>query len=293
MPGELNLKEVAAELGVHYTTAYRYVRTGRLPARMEGNGWVVARHELAAFRRQERTSAGGAPASSDWRLLLARTLVAGDETGAWRVVEQALAAGHSPAECYLDIITGAVHDACDRATLPEAPNASEYVATATATRIVARLGARFRRPGRTRGTVVLGAPLGEHHTLAMSIVADLLRLEGFACLELGANVPPSGFAGVAREAHRLVAVGVGVTADTSLAALADVVKALQEVDPAIPVVVGGQATACPELPQLDAVSAWVGDGGQAVQVITALARSRRVAWLDRRAPEAGQASASA
>ena len=33
-PGEpLNLKQVARELGVHYMTAYRYVRHGRLPER--------------------------------------------------------------------------------------------------------------------------------------------------------------------------------------------------------------------------------------------------------------------
>ena len=30
------LPEVAEKLGVHYMTAYRYVRTGRLPARTRG-----------------------------------------------------------------------------------------------------------------------------------------------------------------------------------------------------------------------------------------------------------------
>jgi hypothetical protein len=38
--GERNLKQAAAYLGVHYMTAYRYVRTGRLGARRLGTEWV-------------------------------------------------------------------------------------------------------------------------------------------------------------------------------------------------------------------------------------------------------------
>src|SRR6202012_223899 len=94
--------------------------------------------------------------------------------------------------------------------------ASDYLATAAATRLVARLGALFRRPGRSRGTVVFGAPLGEHHVLPIAVVADLVRLNGFSCLELGADVPPAVFAGTARDAYRLIAVGIGVTMTTSL-----------------------------------------------------------------------------
>ena len=33
----LTLPEVAEKLGVHYMTAYRYVRTGRLPAKRSGS----------------------------------------------------------------------------------------------------------------------------------------------------------------------------------------------------------------------------------------------------------------
>jgi hypothetical protein len=100
-------------------------------------------------------------------------------------------------------VVGAIDDITGRSTEPTGPVAEEYLATATAARLVARLGARFRRPGRSRGTVVFGAALGEHHTLAISVVADLVRLEGFTCLELGANVPPNAFAGAASGATRL------------------------------------------------------------------------------------------
>lgn len=277
-PGsELNLKQVAAILGVHYMTAYRYVRTGRLPARRAAAGWVVDRDDVAAF------AARGGEAADDrgtnWRARLARTLVVGDEPAAWRVIEQALAAGHTPTECYLDLVVGAIDDVSDRSGQPEGPIAHEYLAVATATRLVARLGARFRRPGRDRGTVVFGAPLGEHHLLPISVVADLVRLEGYSCLELGADVPSEAFAEAAASAYRLVAVGVGVTRATNLDAVRLTVGALRRVDPAIPIVLGGQAATDPSVIMSTGADAAAGDGRQAIALFGELARARRPLWV--------------
>ena len=205
------------------------------------------------------------------------TLVIGDEMAAWRVLEQALAAGHSPTQCYLDLVVGAIDDISGRSDVPRQPDAGQYLATATAARLVARLGARFRRPARSRGTVVFGAPIGEHHVLPISVVADLVRLNGFSCLELGADVPPAAFAGAARSAHRLVAVGIGVTTATNLDVVTETVDAVHAVDPEIPVVLGGQAAAEPDAANTG-VTAWVLDGTQAVEIFTELARSRPPQW---------------
>ncbi len=46
-PDELTLHQAADRLGVHYMTAYRYVRTGKLPARRAGSQWVVDAADLA------------------------------------------------------------------------------------------------------------------------------------------------------------------------------------------------------------------------------------------------------
>jgi excisionase family DNA binding protein len=287
---ELNLKQVAAELGVHYMTAYRYVRTGRLEARREGMGWVVSRTSLDEFtarplRLVADDRAAGASAEADWRERLGATLVIGDEMAAWRVIEQALAAGRSPTACYLDLIVGAINDIGDRSALPHGPEASEYLATATATRLVARLGARFRRPGRSRGTVVFGAPLGEHHVLPISVVADLVRLNGFTCLELGADVPPAAFAGAASKAYRLVAVGIGVTLTTGIEIVTETIAAVHEVDPTIPVVLGGQGAQGLEIAEEAGATATARDGLQAIAVFSELADRRRSLWIE---PPAGQ-----
>ncbi len=283
----LNLKQVAATLGVHYMTAYRYVRTGRLAARRLGSGWVVEANELEAFSARSAANAltgpGTARSAVDdldtaWRLRLQRTLVVGDEIAGWRILELALAAGYTPAQCYLDLLVGAIDEISGRSGLRDAPVAAEYLAISTAARLVARLGARFRRPGRARGTVVFGAPLGEHHTLAISVVADLVRLEGFSCLELGADVPPEAFAGAAADAYRLVAVGVGLTTVGSVDPVRQIVEAVHSIDARIPVVIGGQA-ANDETATFTGADAWAADGRHAVEIFGDLVCSRRSLWL--------------
>ena len=127
---------------------------------------------------------------------------------------------------------------------------------------------------------MFGAPLGEHHTLAISVVADLVRLEGFNCLELGANVPPEAFAGAAAGAYRLIAVGIGVSALASLDVVRETVDAVHDVDSSIPVVLGGQAAGDPSIATAVGAQAWAPDGLGAIDVISGLARARRHAWLE-------------
>src|SRR5271154_4422391 len=101
----LNLKQAAALLGVHYMTVYRYVRQGRLPAERNGTEWRVARSTLESFNGHPPVAVESAETSSTqrirWDSRLEGCLLAGDETAAWSVIENALAAGHSPTECYV------------------------------------------------------------------------------------------------------------------------------------------------------------------------------------------------
>jgi methanogenic corrinoid protein MtbC1 len=90
-------------------------------------------------------------------------------------------------------------------------------------------------------------------------------LEGFSCLELGANVPPEAFAGAASGASRLVAVGLGVTTATNLDAVRQTVDAVHAVYPGIPVVLGGQAAAELATAELTGADAWAADGLRAVE----------------------------
>ena len=60
----LTLSEAAVRLGVHYMTAYRYVRLGLLPAQKAGGGWRVQKRAVEMFRRgSDPTGSVGIPVS--------------------------------------------------------------------------------------------------------------------------------------------------------------------------------------------------------------------------------------
>ena len=68
----LTLPEAAEELGVHYMTVYRYVRTGRLPAKRVGGTWQIAPADLELVRRvgpgdRRPRPSGSAPSRSRLR----------------------------------------------------------------------------------------------------------------------------------------------------------------------------------------------------------------------------------
>lgn len=266
----LNLKQAAALLDVHYMTVYRYVRQGRLEAERDGTQWRV---RVGALERFGHVAAGSDDA--DWSGRLERCLLAGDETAAWSVVESALAAARTPEFCYLDVVAAALTSIGARCEDGELDVADQYVATAVASRIVARLGARFRRPGRSRGVVVFGGPAGEHHSLPISIAADLVRLTGFDVLELGADVPSAAFATAAARTPRLVAVGIGITCAERIPAAQAAVDAVREVAPGVPVVLGGYAAWDPLAASMQGVDAWSLDGREVAGVIAALVAERK------------------
>lgn len=263
---ELNLKQVAARLGVHYMTAYRYVRQGRLAGHRVGTEWRVSAGAVAAFGLDDDSPPAVAPEPAEWAGRLEPALLDGDEPVAWAVLQRALAAGHDPAFCYLDMIAPAIGRIAERAAADGDP-AAQPIATAVAYRLVARLGAGFRRPGRSRGTVVFGSPVGERHHLPLAIVADLVRLGGFDVLELGPDTEPGAFAAAARRAHRLVAVALSVTGADHIDAARAAIAAVRAVDPAIPIVVGGQAVLNPEIARVLDADAWAPDGRTAATVL--------------------------
>src|SRR5210317_383130 len=106
----LTLHEAAAELGVHYMTAYRYVRLGQLDAAKRSGTWRVSRTELDRFRAEpaEEPAERAPRGRVDWGQRMQSRLVAGDAGGAWSVIESALAAGSTPARVYTEVISTAL-----------------------------------------------------------------------------------------------------------------------------------------------------------------------------------------
>lgn len=252
----LTLHEAAEVLGVHYMTAYRYVRLGLLPARKITGTWHVTKADLAAFQDREagrgRAQAvvdadGGSRtgrARAPWGERLEARLVAGDTRGAWGVVEAALTAGSSLEDIYLDVLTPALTSIGDRWAAGELDISIEHRASGIAMRLIGRLGPRFARRGRTRGLIVVGAPEGERHVLPLAMAADLIRQRGWEVSDLGGDLPPESFVHAVTSAGAdLVAVAISVSIDDHLAALTSTIEAIKHAVPGVLVVVGGHAIA--------------------------------------------------
>ena len=267
----LTLQQAADWLGVHYMTAYRYVRTGRLPAFKVGVQWRVNEDDLAPVKSGRR---GAGSRSRRWTVdQVADRLVAGDEPGVWALVEAALASGAEPAGIHVDLLAPALRSIGDHWASGELSVADEHRASVVAQRIVSRLGPMFARRGRRRGTVVLGAPPGDLHSLPSAMVADELRAARFEVVDLGANTPAESFAGAARVAVRLVAVLVGASVPDK--AIADVIGAVRGVAPGVPVLVGGAAVVGEEAAVALGADGWSGlDARHAVAVVERLVERR-------------------
>jgi excisionase family DNA binding protein len=244
----LTLQEVADELGVHYMTAYRYVRLGVLEASKSGGVWQVERSALDRYRDQAAAArdgsagkSGGRGRKAPWSARLEARLVAGDAPGSWSVVEAAMAAGAELDEIYLDVLTPAMVSIGERWAAGTLDVSVEHRATGIAMRIVGRIGPRFTRRGRARGVVALGAPAGEFHALPVAMLGDLLRLRGWEVSDFGVDVPKESIAHVIRETNDLLAVGLSAMSADNLPALAEACAAARDADADVLVVVGGHA----------------------------------------------------
>lgn len=232
----LTLNDVANRLGVHYMTAYKYVRTGKLPATKVGGGWQVSEDDLDAFASRPATTTSGERV--DWSARLGDRLIAGDEPGSWSVIEAAMASGIEPASIYVDVLAPALAAIGSAWAIGEVTIAEEHRATAVTNRLIGRLGPRFHRPGRTRGTIVIGAVAGDQHGVPIAIAADLLRGKGFTVIDLGADSPVESFLDAGTSADRLLAIGISASAsgvDDAIIATADAVT--EQIG--CPIVIGG------------------------------------------------------
>jgi len=265
----LTLPEAAEALGVHYMTVYRYMRTGRLPAKRVGGAWQIDRADLRLVRRpgpgvRRRPPTGPAPSGPRLRA----RLVAGDEAGAWTLLEAALASDATPEDLLLELIAPTLSDIGTRWERGELSVADEHRASAVAIRLISRLGARFARRGVKRGTVILAAAPGELHALPVAIAANLLRWRGFDVAELGANTPAEALAGAVAGEPDLVAVGIAWTSRDGSRSVRRAIALVHRTSPGVPVLLGGAAIA--DQDHARTLGADVFTGGRADEVVRAI-----------------------
>jgi excisionase family DNA binding protein len=240
---ELSLQEAADLLDVHYMTAYRYVRTGRLVAERRGKHWYVPRSSIASLREASapgRKKKGSAAVHRDYAGKLADLLMDGDEAQAWRLSQDALASAFTAEQLYLDALAPAMRSVGDQWEAGRIGIADEHRASALASRLVGRLGPLFTRRGPTRGLIVLGTPAGDRHGLATSLLADPLRGRGFSVGDLGADTPAASFAEFVTNEAQTIAVGIALSIEVDDRIVSETIRAIHSARE-VPVLLGGRA----------------------------------------------------
>lgn len=241
MTSTFTLQETADELGVHYMTAYRYVRLGLLDAAKIGGVWQVQESAIGAFRNGTGAGPVEAGSAAPWAERLEARLVEGDASGAWGVVEAAMTSGAGVRSVYLDLLGPALVAIGARWAAGEFDVSVEHQATGIAMRIIGRLGPRCVQRGRSRGAVLIGSPVGEAHGLPSAILGDLMRLRGWDVIDLGADTPSTSFVDAARRAPDLAGIAMSVTLDEHLPAAHECCSVVRRELDDVVIVVGGQA----------------------------------------------------
>ena len=192
MADRIDLQEAARRLGVHYQTAYRWVREGRLPAVRVRGRYELGTDDVDAFARQrdEPVSATVRRGRREWGRAAERLLDAlceGDERTAADVVARLHGQGEPVVDLLSRVVVPALTLIGERWAAGQLSVAHEHRASEIVSRLLA--GIDQRRPGRPRGTVVVAAPPGELHGLPVDMAAAVLREDGWSVELLGRDVP--------------------------------------------------------------------------------------------------------
>jgi MerR family transcriptional regulator, light-induced transcriptional regulator len=227
-------------LGVHYQTAYGWVRQGLLPARKTGHGYQVREADVRAL--ETRRAAGSPPPREvrvrDWQAqadLLYGAIIDGAETQAHGRLGR-LAAGVPLIDICAHVIGPALRRIGEEWAAGHVSIAVEHRASAICERLIASLGARQPR-GRPRGIAVATTPPGERHGLPALMAAACLREDRWLVHHLASDLPAAELGRLARDVSAALVVLSSATEESAGRAAAEAAS-LAAASPQLRVLVG-------------------------------------------------------
>jgi MerR family transcriptional regulator, light-induced transcriptional regulator len=247
----MQLRDAADTLGVHYQTAYGWVRQGTLPARKTPRGYEVSDSDVRDLLA--RRAAGAEPAHEvkvkDWAAQVARlyaALASGDEATARRDFGR-LAAGMPLSALCEQLIAPALRQIGAAWAAQALSIAQEHRATAICERLIS---ARVQQPqGRPRGVAVASTPPGDRHALPTLMAAVCLREDHWQVHDLSADLPMADLIGLAADARAdLIVLSSATTQYAQLAARE--AQDIREQLPGVRILVGRQGDTLTRLREL-------------------------------------------
>ena len=194
---KVDLQTAADELGVHYQTAYRWVRNGRLDAELVGGKYLISSTDIAELDRARHTSAAPTPPRQS-RLEHATdrmydALVAGDEPAAAKIIRRLAEEGAPAIELIRVVLVPPLQKIGRAWQYGELTVWVEHRASAIVERLLGHLAPNPR--GRRRGVVVVATVTGDRHSLPTTMAAIALRADNWHVHHLGADLPPDEITG--------------------------------------------------------------------------------------------------
>lgn len=188
----IDLQTAAERLGVHYQTAYKWVRSGRLPAELVAGRYVLDPDAVDAFgarrssptRPRRRRPRGGFERLGQQML---DALLDGDERTARRLASTLIDDGVPVTTVVQELLAPALRHIGAEWHAGRLPIWVEHRASAIVQLI---LGEHHPTPrGRRRGTALVAAMSGDRHALATAMAAVALREDNWRVHQLGADMP--------------------------------------------------------------------------------------------------------
>lgn len=247
----MDLQTAADRLGVHYQTAYRWVRDGRLPAVKHGAVYDIGEQELLRFQELRRAPAPP-PRKANVRSWLHQVerlyalLVEGDELEARQLLDRLREGRIEPLVLCEELLTPTLRQIGDAWADGTISVAVEHRASAICERLVARAAVHPR--GRPRGVCLVTTPPGEQHGLPAAMAALVLRADRWQVHHLGTEVPTADLIELAR--HVAAAVVVLSTTEPAATAVAQDVADRVRAGCSSHVLVGGRGQALRDLVSL-------------------------------------------
>lgn len=187
----LDLQSAADALGVHYQTAYRWVRNGRLPAQLSAGKYLLSARDVAEVganrqRPQARTTPGSARLYRQ-STRMHEALLAGDEDAARTIAGRLVDEGTTIVELIEQVIAPSLFAIGQAWSDGKVTIWVEHRASAIVERVLGNLLPNPR--GRRKGTVVVAAISGDLHSLPTTMATVALREANWRVHHIGAHTP--------------------------------------------------------------------------------------------------------
>jgi methanogenic corrinoid protein MtbC1 len=160
------------------------------------------------------------------RTVFLAAILGGQRRAALGIVEEALRAGHSHVDIYVNVFTESLHRVGELWELNKISVAQEHMATSITQYAIANIYPRLVPADVARGSMIVTGVSGELHQVGANLVADAMEAKGWAVHFLGSNLPHSSVLAAVEESSANV-LCISTTIVANLPSVADLIQVVR------------------------------------------------------------------